>query len=314
MARFVQYRQFGAPDVLELVDGEIPRAAAGEVVVEVKAVGVNPIDAKLRSGARASAPLDGPRGTGSDAAGVVLEVGDGVDGWQPGDAVIVTGAKGSYATHLVVAASGLTAKPGALSWAQAAGVGIPAATAYQALRSLGVEDGTTVLVHAASGSVGQAALQFAREWGASVVGTASAKNHDRIRQLGGTPVAYGDGLVERVRAVAPDGIDVALDGAGTDEAIEASLELVAGRSRIGTIVRGADAPGWGIRAWSGGSAVPLTDQEKAWRAEGVRVAAELAAAGRFDVEIVRTLPLDQAAEAQRLIETGGLRGKIVLLP
>jgi len=314
MARFVQYRQFGAPEVLEIVEGETPRAAAGEVVVEVKAVGVNPIDAKLRSGARASAPLDAPRGTGSDAAGVVLEVGDEVDGWHPGDEVIVTGAKGSYATHLVVSASGLTAKPGALSWAQAAGVGIPAATAYQALRSLGVENGTTLLLHAASGAVGQAALQFARELGATVVGTASEANHDRIRQLGGVPVTYGDGLVERVRAVVPDGVDAALDGAGTDEAIEASLELVADRSRIGTIVRGADAPGWGIRAWSGGSAVPLTDQEKVWRAEGVRVAAELAAAGRFDVEIARALPLADAAEAQRLVESGKLRGKIVLLP
>jgi len=107
---------------------------------------------------------------------------------------------------------------------------------------------------------------------------------------------------------------VVLDGAGTDEAIEASLELVADPQRIGTIVRGADAPGWGIRAWGGGSAVPLTPEEKAWRAEGVQRAADLAAAGRYDVEIARTLPLDQAAEAQRLIERGRLRGKIVLLP
>lgn len=314
MARFVQYRQFGAPEVLEIVEGDVPHPSAGEVGVEVKAVGVNPIDAKLRSGARASAPIDSPRGTGSDAAGVVTEVGDGVSGWQVGDEVIVTGAKGSYATHLVVAASGLTRKPGALSWAQAAGVGIPAATAYQALLSLGVGEGSTVLVHAASGAVGQAALQFARELGATVIGTASAKNHDRIRQLGGTPVEYGPGLVDRVRAIAPQGVDQVLDGAGTDEAIEASLELVDDPAKIGTIVRGADAPRWGIRAWSGGSAVPLTDDEKALRADGVRRAAELAAEGRYDVEIARTLPLDQAVEAQRLIENGGLRGKIVLLP
>lgn len=314
MARFVQYRQFGGPEVLEIVDGEIPHPAAGEVVVEVKAAGVNPIDAKLRSGARASAPIDAPRGTGSDAAGVVTEVGDGVSGWQVGDEVIVSGAKASYATHLVVAATGLTRKPGALSWAQAAGVGIPAATAYQALRSLSVGEGTTLLLHAASGAVGQAALQFAREFGATVIGTASASNQDRIRQLGGTPVEYGPGLVERVRAIAPNGIDRALDAAGTDEAIAASLELVADPQNIGTIVRGADAPGWGIRAWSGGSKVPLTPEEKAWRTEGVRRAAELAAEGRFDVEIARSLPLDQAAEAQRLIERGGLRGKIVLLP
>jgi len=314
MARFVQYRQFGGPEVLEIVEGDVPHAGHGEVVVEVRAAGVNPIDAKLRAGLRASAPIDAPRGTGTDASGVVIEVGDGVTGWSVGDEVIVAGAKGSYASHTVVAAAGLTRKPGALSWAQAAGIGIPAGTAYQALRSLGVTGGSTVLVHAASGAVGQAALQFARELGATVIGTASPANHDRIRQLGGTPVEYGPGLVERVRAIAPTGVDRVLDGAGTDEAIEASLELVDDPAKVGTIVRGADAPRWGIRAWSGGSAVALTAEEKAWRAEGIRRAAELAANGRFDVEIARTLPLDQAAEAQRLIERGGLRGKIVLLP
>jgi enoyl reductase len=198
---------------------------------------------------------------------------------------------------------------------QAAGLGIPTSTAYQALRSLGVGEGMTVLVHAASGSVGQAAVQFARAMGARVIGTASAANHDRLRQLGAIPVAYGEGLVERVRAIAPDGIDRVLDAAGTDEAIEASLELVDDPQHVGTIVRGADAPGWGIQAWSGGSKVPLTAEQKAWRAEGIRVAAERAAAGEFDVEIARTLPLEQAADAQRMLEDGTApRGKLVLLP
>lgn len=314
MARFVQYTQLGGPEVLEVVDGEAPHAGPGEVVVAVKAAGVNPIDAKLRSGVRPSAPIESPRVPGTDAAGIISEVGADVAGWQVGDEVIVAGAKGAYASDTVVAESGLTRKPGALSWAQAAGVGIPAATAYQALRSLGVGASTTLLVHAASGAVGQAALQFARELGATVIGTASPSNHDRVRQLGGTPVEYGPGLVERVRAIAPNGVDCVLDAAGTDEAIEASLELVDDPSKIGTIVRGADAPRWGIRAWSGGSSIPLTPEEKAWRAEGVRRAAELAAEGRFDVEIARTLPLDQAVEAHRLIEDGGHRGKIVLLP
>lgn len=314
MARFVQYTRLGGPEVLEIVDGKAPHAGPGEVSVAVKAVGVNPIDAKLRSGARASAPIETPRVPGTDAAGVVSEVGADVTGWQIGDEVIVAGARGAYATDTVVTASGLTPKPRALSWAQAAGVGVPAGTAYQALRSLGVGEGSTLLLHAASGAVGQAALQFARELGATVIGTASAANHDRIRQLGGIPVEYGPGLVDRVRAAAPQGIDRVLDGAGTDEAIEASLELVDDPTKVGTIVRGADAPSWGIRAWSGGSTVPLTDQEKAWRLEGVRRAAELAAEGRFDIEIARSLPLDQAVEAHRLIEAGGLRGKIVLLP
>lgn len=314
MARFVQYREFGGPEVLEVNEGDPPHAGPGEVVVEVKAVGVNPVDGKLRSGKRASAPLTEPRTTGSDASGVVVELGEGVDGWAIGDEVIVTGGRGTYATHVVVAVSGLTPKPAALSWAQAAGLGIPPATAYQALRSLGVGAGMTLLVHGASGAVGQAAIQFARELGATVIGTASPANHARVRQLGAIPIAYGQGLVERVHAITSDGVDRVLDNAGTDEAIEASLELVTDPQHVGTIVRGADAPRWGIQAWSGGSPEPLTEEQLAWRAEGIRRAAELAAEGRFDIEIARTLPLERAEEAQRALEEGGSRGKIVLLP
>lgn len=315
MARFVQYRALGGPEVLELVEGPMPVAGPGEVVVEVRAAGVNPIDGKLRSGGRPSGPFDGPRGTGADAAGVIAEVGTGVEEWRVGDEVVVTSGRGTYATHVVVPVAGLTRKPAALGWAQAAGIGIPAGTAYQAVRSLGVDEGQTVLVHAASGSVGQAAVQFARAMGARVIGTASPANHERLRQLGAIPVAYGEGLVERVRAIAPDGVDRVLDAAGTDAAIEASLELVDDAQHVGTIVRGADAPGWGIQAWSGGSPVPLTAEQQAWRAEGIRLAAERAASGKFDVEIARTLPLEQAADAQRMLEDGTApRGKIVLLP
>jgi len=315
MARFIQYTQLGGPEVLQLAEGPTPAAPAGALVVELRAIGVNPIDGKLRSGARASSPLTAPRTTGSDGAGVVVELGDGVDGWRVGDEVIVTGARGSYASHAVVPASGVTAKPAALGWAQAAGLGIPAATAYQALRSLGVGEGMTVLVHAASGAVGQAAVQFARSWGARVIGTASPANFDRLRQLGAIPVAHGSGLVERVREIAPAGVDRVLDGAGTDEAIAASLALVDEPQHVGTIVRGADAAGWGIQAWSGGNPVPLSAQEQAWRAEGIRVAADAAARGEFDVEIARTLPLERAADAQRMLEDGTApRGKLVLLP
>ncbi|PZQ88985.1 MAG: hypothetical protein DI534_09395 [Leifsonia xyli] len=315
MTRFVKYSRFGGPEVLELVDGPTPTADAGEVVIEVKAAGANPIDYKLRSGARASGPLDEPRTTGSDAAGVIVELGPDVVGWAVGDEVVVTGARGSYASHAVVPVSGLTRKPAALSWAQAAGIGIPAGTAFQALRSLGVSEGQTVLVHAASGAVGQAAVQFARALGARVIGTASAANHDRVRQLGAIPVSYGPGLVDRVRAISPDGVDRALDAAGTDEAIDASIELTGDPRHVGTIVRGADAPRWGIRGWGGGSAVPLSAEELAWRAEGVRLAAERAGAGEFDIEIARTLPLERAADAQRMLEDGTApRGKIVLLP
>ena len=315
MARFVQYTEFGGPEVLEVVEGPVPTAGEGTVVVETRAIGVNPIDGKLRSGKRPSGPITTPRVPGSDASGVVVEVAPGVEEWHVGDEVVVSTGSGTYATHVVVPVAGLTRKPAALGWAQAAGLGVPAGTAYQSLRSLGVEAGMTVLVHGASGSVGQDAVQFARELGAHVIGTASPANQDRVRQLGAIPVAYGEGLVERVRAIAPEGVDRALDAAGTDEAIEASIELTGDPQKVATIVRGADAPNWGIQAYRGGSKVPLTAEQEAWRAEGVRLAAERAASGTFDVEIGRTLRLDDAAEAQRLLEEGKApRGKIILLP
>ncbi len=314
MARFVQYTQLGGPEVLHVVEGEMPSPEAGEVVVEVKAAGINPIDAKLRDGRRASSPITAPRTAGLDGAGVIVAVGEGVDGWVEGDEVIVTKGRGTYATHVCVPVDGLTRKPGALSWAQAAGLGIPAGTAYQALRSLGVTEGMTVLVHAASGSVGQAAVQFARELGATVIGTAGPANQERVRQLGAIPTVYGGGLVERVHAISPAGVDRVLDAVGTDDAIRASFELVDDRSHIGTIVRGADADSWGIQAWSGGSPHPLTAEQEAWRAEGIALAAQLAAEGRFDVEIARAFPLDAVVEATELAEQGSARGKIVLLP
>ena len=181
------------------------------------------------------------------------------------------------------------------------------------LRSLGVTGSDTLLIHGGSGSVRQAAIQLAVAAGARVLATASEPNHDRLRDLGAIPITYGAGLEQRVRDAAPEGVTVVLDAAGTDEAIEASLALVADRDRIATIVRGKDAAGWGIRAFSGGNPVPLTDEEQRWRDEGVAVVAPLAAEGRFDLEVGRTYPLEQAADAQRASESGEVRGKIVLL-
>jgi NADPH:quinone reductase-like Zn-dependent oxidoreductase len=314
MATVVQYSSLGGPDVLEVVEVPVPSVTDGHVLVEVQAIGVNPIDSKLRSGRRPSPPLGGPRGVGSDASGLILEVGSGVDGWAAGDEVIIQGATGAYASHLVVAPSNLTRKPSVWTWSQAAAVGIPVSTAYQALRSLGVTEGTRLLIHGGSGGVGQAAVQFAVAWGAEVFATASPANHERLVELGAVPLSYGEGLVERVREVSPEGIDVVLDAAGTDEALEASFALVPDRSQIGTIVVGPRAAELGIRAWSGGNPVPLTDEELRLRAEGVPAAIELAAQGRFDVEVSERFPLARAADAQRLSEEGHTRGKIVLIP
>lgn len=313
MARAVVYREIGGPEVLSLEEVPDAEPGPGEVVVAVRAAGVNPIDWKLRSGVRGNGTGGRAVRPGADAAGLVEAVGDGVDGVQVGDEVIVRSARGAYATQVVARADQLVPKPAGLGWAEAASISIPAGTAYQALRSLGVGPGDTLLVHAGAGGVGQAAIQLAVADGARVIATASERNHDRLRELGAEPVTYGPGLVDRVERLAPDGVTAALDAVGTDEALDASVALVADRDRIATVVRGADAPRWGIRAFAGGSLVPLTDQEKRWRDEATALVAERAAAGGFDLEISRTFSLDEAAEAQRESEAGHVRGKLVIL-
>ncbi|WP_235201388.1 zinc-binding dehydrogenase [Microbacterium sp. CH12i] len=187
-------------------------------------------------------------------------------------------------------------------------------TAYQCLRSLEVTTGDTLLVHAGSGAVGQAAIQFAVAWGATVIATGSPGRHEQLRELGAIPVAYGEGLTNRVRAAAPDGVTVVLDCIGSEEAIATSLELVENHDRIATIVRGPDAASLGIRAFSGGSPTPLTSQQIAWREEAIGIAADLIAAGDFQIELGAELPLAEAAQAHRLIEAHAARGKITLVP
>ena len=314
MAQVVQYTEFGGPEVLEVAEVAEPRASAGEVVVAVKAAGVNPIDWKIRRAIRPTGPITTARRPGSDASGVIVGIGSDVTGWTVGDAVIVLGAAGAYASHVTATPAQLTRKPVGLGWEEAAALGVPAGTAYQALRSLGLGSADTLLIHGGSGSVGQAAIQFARRDGATVIATASEANQARLAELGAIPVVYGPGLVDRIRAVAPRGVDVVLDAAGTDEALDASFELVADRTRIGTIVVGRRAAELGIQAWSGGSPVPLTDEQVQLREEGMRLAAELAAAGQFEVEIAAVFPLSEAAAAHDLSEHGHPRGKIVLRP
>jgi len=314
MAERVQYERFGGPEVLEVVQVETPTAPEGGVVVAVKAAGVNPIDGKIRSALRPSGPITGPRGLGSDAAGAIVEVGAGASDWETGDEVVVRGAHGAYATHLTASTDQLVRKPAGVTWEQAAAIGVPVSTAYQALHSLGVEGGMTLLIHGGSGSVGRAAIQFAVRDGATVVVTASEGNHDALLALGAVPVAYGPGLVDRLRLAAPQGYDRVLDAIGTDEALDASFELVEDRSHIGTIVMGARAAELGILAWAGGNPVPLTPQEQAWRDEAYPVVLGLIERGEFTVEIARTFPLSQAADAQRLVESGHPGGKVILLP
>jgi len=313
MSTAIVYTELGGPEVLTAVEVPTPAPARGEIAVRVEAVGVNPIDHKLRSGRRPSPPFTGPRRVGSDAAGVVSAVGADVEGYRVGDHVVVFGAAGTYATDLVLTPAHLAPRPPQVSAEEGAALGVPVATAYQTLRSLAVGAGDTVLIHGGSGAVGQAAIQLAVLWGATVIATSSDRRADRVRALGGTAVPYGPEVAARVRGLAPQGVTAAIDLAGTDEALEQSLELVADRGRIATLVRGADAAGLGIRAFAGGSPAPLTSQEQAWRAEALPVAIALLAAGRFSVELGPRLPLTRAAEAHRLVEAG-TDGKVVLVP
>lgn len=313
MTAAIVYTEFGGPDVLTLTDIPLPSPGPGEVAVRIEAAGVNPIDAKLRSGLRASDPIVAPRRVGADAAGVVTAVGDDVEGFRVGDAVVVFSAAGVYAAEAIVPAAHLAPRPPQVSAPEGAALGIPVGTAYQTLRSLDVGPEDTVLIHGGSGAVGQAAIQHAVLAGATVLATTSDRRADRVRALGATALPYGPQVVARVRELAPQGVTVAIDLAGTDEALQQSLELVADRTRIATLVRGADAARLGIRAFSGGSPVPLTARQQAWRAEAIPVTLALLAAGRFSVELGPQLPLADAAEAHRLVAAGAA-GKIVLLP
>lgn len=312
MAQVVQFSQIGGPEVLEVATVPDPVAGHGQLVVAVEAIGVNPIERKLRTGVR-PLPGDGPWRTGSDGAGTVTAVGVGVDGFRVGDPVAFLGAEGAYASVVVTDADKTFVRPEGVTAAQGAALGIPAGTAYQAIRSLGIRDDDTLLIHGGSGAVGQAAIQFAVLMGARVLATTSDARAERVSDLGAEPIAYGDGLTGRVLEAAPDSVTAILDCAGADGVLEASIELLEDTSRIATIVLGARGDELGIRAFSGGSAVPLTAQQQQWRTEAMPVALALLATGYFDVELGEQFALTDAAAAQTANENGA-PGKLILVP
>ena len=314
MARAIVYTEIGSPDVLHLVDVPDPVAGDDQVVVHIEAVGVNPLDAKLRRGARPGPPITTPRHVGFDGAGVITSLGANVSGVSVGDRVAIRTTLGTYATDLAVPRTHIARLTDGVTMAEGAGIGIPVGTAYQVLRSLHVRKGDTVLVHAGSGAVGQAVVQFAVLWGATVIATGSPARFEQLEALGAIPVAYGPGLTDRVGAAAPDGVTVAVDCIGTDEAIETSQAVVSDHDRIATIVRGAEAAGFGIRAFSGGSPTPLTAEEETWRAEALPLTINLIEAGDFQIELGPELPLAEAARAHELVEQHAARGKIILVP
>lgn len=293
----------GPPEVLRLMELADPQAGDGEVRVRVRAAGVQPADyAVRRSGwAPPGATISYPQIPGNECAGVIDQVGEGVSGFAAGDEVIGFRVLGCYAELVTVSAEQVVRKPPGMPWAAAGALSASGQTAHTGLQTLGVGPGDTVLIHAAAGGVGTVAVQLARLWGATVIGTASERNHDYLRALGAIPVAYGEGLVERVRAVALGGVDVIVDGIG-GAALRDSLALVADRSRAGTFVAHDLADELGIRK--------LFSQRSAARLAAL---AALCEQGRLRIHVSRTFPLREAAAAHRLGETGHARGKLALL-
>jgi NADPH:quinone reductase len=306
---------FGGPEVLSVADEPAGEPGPGQARIEVRAAGVNPFDAKVYSGAFGADPARLPIRPGSEAAGVVTAVGpDAVGPAGPisvGDEVIAYPARGAYAAELVLPAEALVPKPSTLDWAQAAGLMLTGATAWHALTATDVHEGDTVLIHGAAGGVGLMAVQLAVARGAGVVATASPARHEALRELGAFPVAYGAGLADRVRAAAPAGIDAALDLAGTDEAIDVSLALVADRTRIATIAGFARGVQAGINVLGG---APGADPGTKIRSEARLELARLAQDGTLRVVVAQTFPLAEAAAAHRVITGGHAAGKIALIP
>jgi enoyl reductase len=302
MSRAVVFDRYGPPDVLRVVDAAPPEPGPGQVRVRVEAAGVQPFDCLFRGGTTdAWLPARFPQRLGNEFAGVVDAVGDGAGPYAVGAEVLGWAGLSAYAEHVVVGADQIVAKPAGMPWTAAGVLSASGQTAATALDELDVTARDTVLIHAAAGGVGTFAVQLARARGAAVIGTASTANHDYLRSLGAIPVAYGDGLTERIRALAPGGVDAALDAAGTREAMLASRELVAAADRRVTTVFRAGAEEPGIRRIS-------TDRSIA-RLAGL--AAEYAQ-GRLRATIQRAYPLEEAAEAHRAVETGHVRGKVVL--
>lgn len=315
MTKAVVAAAFGGPDVLKVIDRDPGEPGPGQVLIDVRAIGTNPIDIKTYSGAFGADPDKLPIALGNEIAGVIAAVGTDAEGitgpLTVGDEVLAYRVAGGYAQQVITAASNVLAKPSQLSFEQAAGLLLTGATAIHLLETTHVFAGETVLIHGGGGGVGLPAIQLVRLRGATVIATASRRRHDSLRELGAIPVDYGPGLADRVRAATPDGVDVALDTVGTDEAIATSLELVADQSRIATIAGFGKTDGTGIKLLGGGpGADPGTAIRNAARAELVGLAGE----GKLTVTVDRTFPLEEADAAHRYVIDGHATGKVILLP
>lgn len=298
--------------MFELVDVDVPAPGRGEVNVVVRASGLNPADAKHV--AEGNNPDDFPRPVGYEVAGVVTAIGPDTElasGYGAvGDEVLAFRVRGGWASELTIPAQDVFAKPPGVSFEQAANLLLAATTASEMLHVTGVGSGETVLVHGASGAVGVMLLQQAALLGARVVGTASPARFDVVRRYGGEPVAHGDGLGQRVRTAAPEGVAAALDCIGSDEALAVSLALVSHRSRMVSIVAPGDraaADGY-HRIWGGRPA------SKAYRDSVRAELIEAAGAGKLEVPVAATYPLEEALTAAEVLQGKHPGGKLALVP
>lgn len=311
MTRKVVASAYGGSDVLTVIEEKLTEPGPGKVLVSVRAIGVNQADIKSYQGVFGTDPANLPLKLGYEAAGVIEAVGPDVTNYAISDEVIVYPANGTYATDVLVPVGSLTPKPAALSWEEAAGLLLTGVTAVHALTATSVDEGDTVLIHGGAGGVGQIAVQLAVTRGATVIATAASRDHDLIRSLGGTPVEYGDGLLDRVRTLSPSGVTAALDLVGSDEALEVSLALVEDRSRIATIANFGSAQGTGIKILGAGPGADAgTEVRRAARSELTR----LASLGKIKVRISGTYPLDDVAAAHEFLASGVGAGKLILLP
>ena len=304
----VRFDRYGGIDVLDVREVPRPQPGTSEVLVEVKAAGVNPGEAMIRQGVMDEIfPATFPSGQGSDLAGVVAEVGTGVDAFSVGDEVLgFTNDRASHAEFVVVPADQLTPKPPAVSWEAAGGLFVAGTTAYAAVRSIELTPGDTVAIAGAAGGVGTIAVQLAKRTGATVLGIAGPSNDEWLAAHNVIPVNYGDGLAGRLRAAAPDGrVDALLDFFGGGYVELAVTELGIAPQRIDTVIDFPALERFGVMF--------VGNQDAADAAVLAELAA-LIAAGQLEVPIAEAIPLDEVQRAYRTLERRHTRGKIVLRP
>lgn len=302
----VRFKEYGGVDVLDVMQVDRPRPGAGDVLVRVKAAGINPGEAKIREGLLHDRwPATFPSGQGSDLAGIVEEIGEGVTGFAVGDAVIgFTNSRGSQAEYVVVRAVDLTHRPDGVSWEAAGSLFVAGTTAYAAVRAVSVGDGDTLVVSGAAGGVGSIVVQLAKNAGSRVIGLAGEANHEWLAKHAAIPIRYGDGVAERIKEVSGGHLDAFIDTHGGNY-VELALDLGIRPDRIDTIVDFRAAGKYGVK--NEGNAA-------AGNADVLAKLATLVSEGRLEIPIARVYSLSEVRDAYRELERGHTRGKIVLTP